>query len=181
MEAQARVMQTFQFMGTQAALADATAGDGSPQAHSTREICNTTGNVGGLMLDDASFVASVMSFDMTLGNNLRNRPAIGRETTLSHGRGRSAPDGTLNAYFTDTTILEKFLDHESAALLVPIVDVAGNLLSVFLPNIEFPDGWPTVEGIDTDLMLAATFNATLHTTLGYAIQVDQLDVATGSS
>lgn len=181
MDAQARIMQTFQFSGTNAVLGAATAGVGEPMAHSTRPICNTTGNVSGLVLNDGLLVAPVLSMNFTLGNNLRNRPALGRETTLIHGTGRSAPDGTLNAYFDDTDLLEKFLNHESVALMVPIMDAQGNLQSVFMPHIEFADGWPTIDGIDTDLMLNEAFNATAHPTLGYAIQVDQLDAVAEES
>ncbi len=184
LEAQARVMQTFAFMGTQAYLNTEdppVSFGGDAAAHSTRPICNTTGNIGSLTWDGLPFTDNVMSLDFTMGNNLRNRPAISRETTLVHGRGRSTPDGSMNAYFESAALLQKFLEHEAASLLVPITDADGNLMSVFLPHIEFPSGFPSIPGIDTDVMLPMDFNATNHDTLGYAIQVDQLDAPAAGS
>lgn len=181
MEAQARVLQTFQFMATQALVGTSSQGDGSPTAHSTRSICNTTGNIGGLIWDGEAFASNVAAFDFTLGNNLRNRPAISRETTLVHGKGRSEPDGTLSTYFEDPSLLEKFVEHEEASLLLPIIDPDGNLHSFHFPHLEFPEGFPTIEGVNTDVMLDLAFNATIHEELGYIVQVDQLDAPGASS
>jgi len=180
MEAQARVMQTFDFMGAKAYVDDATAGDGSPLVPSTRTICNTTSNIGSLIWNDALYTDNVMSFDLTLNNNLRNRPAISREITLEHGKGLCEPDGNLNVYFESKDQLEDFINHVTASLLLPIIDPDGNLLSIHMPQLEFPSGFPSIEGINTDTMMNLAFNATHSPGEGYTIQVDQLDAPTGS-
>lgn len=180
MEAQARVLQTFDFLGTKAVSDDATVGDGSPTDPSTRYICNTTGNIGGLIWDNAAFTSNVMSFTMALNNNLRNRPAISSETTLKHGKGRCEPNGTLNCYFESAALWESFLAHTAASLLLPIIDPDGNLCSIHMPHLEFPSGFPTITGINSDVMLPLEYNATYDDTLRYVIQVDRLDVAAGS-
>lgn len=180
MEAQARVLQTFDFLGTKAISGAATIGDGSPTDPSTRYICNTTGNIGGLVWDGAAFAENVMSFSMALNNNLRNRPAISRETTLQHGKGRCEPNGTLNCYFESPDLWEAFLAHTAASLLLPITDPDGNVCSIHMPHLEFPTGFPTITGINSDVMLPLEYNATYDDTLGYVIQIDRLDVAAGS-
>lgn len=174
MEAQARLLQTFEFMGTQGLEDSATFGNGSPVAPSNRPICNTTGNIGSLIWSGSALTANILSFQMTLANGLRNRPALSRETTLQHGTGRCEPDGTLQVYFETAALYRSFLDHESASLLLPIVDAQGNTTSIFMPNLQFPSGSPTIEGVNTDIMLPLAFNARHDETLDYVIQIDSL-------
>lgn len=179
MQAQDRVLQTFDFLGTKA-LSGSTAGDGAPTESTDRFICNTTGNIGSLIWNGSAFQSDVLNFTMALNNNLRNRPAIGRETTKKHGKGRSEPNGSINAYFESTDLLEAFINHDSASLVMPITDPDGNLLSIFLPHLQFPTGFPTIPGVNSDVMVALEYNATIDTTLGFVIQVDRLDVQNGS-
>lgn len=181
MEARARLLQTFEFMGAEGLQASASSLSGSQVAETTRKICNTTGNIGALLWNGAALDANVMSFSLALGNNLRERPAISRETTLQHGTGRNEPDGTINTYFDSRDLYNAFLAHEDASLLLPITDPAGNLFSLWFPRLQFPSGTPTIEGINTDVMQELEFNATYHPTLGYHLQVDSVDVAGESS
>jgi hypothetical protein len=53
-------------------------------------------------------------------------------------------------------------------------------MSIHLPHLEFPSGFPSIEGINTDVMMPLDFNATFNPTIGYTIQIDQLDAAFGS-
>jgi hypothetical protein len=182
MQPQARILQTFAMMGARVATpVDATIGDGSPLLPSARTICNTTGNIGTLIWDGSAFSRNVLSFQMTLNNNLRTRPALSREITLEHGKGRCEPDGTLTTYFEDRAELESFIEHETARLLLPIRDPAGNLFSIYIPQMEFPSGFPTIPGVNSDVVLPLTFNATASEEAGFTIQVDQLDLEESGS
>jgi len=175
LEARAVAQMSFGFMGARLIESTATHGDGSPTGPSTNPILNTTANVATLFYDGAALGANVMSFEMALNNNLRERPAIAKLFTLEHGKGTIDLTGTLNTYFEDATLLQAFLDHDSAALLVPLFDANGNGMTVFLPEIKFPAGSPVAEGINTDVMLPIEFQALLDAALGYVIQIDQLD------
>lgn len=175
MEAQARLMTTFEMMGTSGgATTPATAGVGNLPA-STASICNTSDNIGSLIWDGSASTYNVMSLDFTLTNNLRNRLAISRDSTLEHGKGRSEPDGTMEVYFETAELYNIFFNHGRAALHLPIVDPDGNHISIHLPHLKFPTGAPAIEGVNTDLMLPLEFNALRDETLEYVIQVDRLD------
>lgn len=176
LEARARALSSFGFMGTQHLEGTATYGDGSPTAPSTQPILNTTGNVGGLLWDGAAFSANVMSLSLNLLNNLRDRPAISRETTLVHGKGTIDLTGTISAYFEDGSLLDDFIEHTDRELFIPLIDSAGDVMSIHMPRIQFPNGNPNIEGINSDVMIPLEFQATLDASAGYIIQVDQLSV-----
>jgi len=175
LEARARALSTFSFMGTKQLEGAATYGDGSPDTPSTNPILNATSNVGGLLWNGSAFASNVMSLSFAMNNNLRDRPRISSEVTLEHGKGTINLTGTINAYFDDDTLLSAFIDHSNAELLVPLVDADGNTMSIHLPKIQFSNGNPEIEAINTDVMVDLEFQATLDTTAGYIIQVDQLD------
>lgn len=178
MEARAIARATFGMLGAQGLNpATSTNGDGSPTSPSTNGILNTSSNIGGLLWSGAALAANLMSFDMTLNNNMRDRPVISSLFTLEHGKGTIDLTGTLTAYFEDETLLDAFINHSSASLLMPYQDAAGNGMSVFLPNIKFPNGNPVVEGINTDLMVPLEYQALVDSTLGYVVQVDSLAAA----
>lgn len=178
MEAQARILQTFGVMGAKMLDATATHGDGGNTTASTRDIVNSTSNVGAILLDGSALAVNLSSFAMSLNNNLRERPAVGRLYTLEHGSGTIDLTGSLETYFEDGTMLAKFLNHTSFALDIPIIDSDGNLFSIHLPKAYISDeGAPTADGINTDIILTNNFQATYDSTAGYLIQVDQLDVA----
>lgn len=180
MEPQAMITQSFDFMGTQAFEGgdSSTYGDGSPTPPPSRDICNTTGNVGTIRWNDAALTANILSFTMQYNNNYRNRPAIGHETTLPHGKGTGEPDGTCTVYFDDAAMFQSFVAHEDAEILMPIIDVDGNLCSIYMPHVQFASGSPPIDGLNTDVNLAMDFNATIDVAKGFYIQIDRLDVVT---
>jgi hypothetical protein len=175
LEARSRALMSFAYMGTEQRSGTATYGDGSPTAPASNPILNTTSHVGGLRWDSAAFASNVMSLSLTLNNNLRDRPAISRETTLEHGKGTIDLTGTLTAYFEDGSLLADFIAHTDRELLVPLIDSAGDLMSIHLPRIQFPAGNPVIEGINSDVMVPLEFQATLDSAVGYIIQIDQLE------
>jgi hypothetical protein len=177
MEAQARILQTFGMMGAKMIDGTTTYGDGANTVASVRDIVNSTSNVGSVLLDGAALAVNLSGFSMSLNNNLRERPAVGRLFTLEHGSGTIDLTGAIETYFEDGTLLAKFLNHTSFSLDVPIIDADGNLFSVHIPKAYISDeGAPTAGGINTDIILTNNFQATYDATAGYLIQVDQLDV-----
>ena len=177
MEAQARILQSFGMMGAKMLDGTATYGDGANTVASTRDIVNSTSNVGAVLLDGSALAVNLSAFSMALNNNLRERPAVGRLYTLEHGSGTIDLTGSLETYFEDGTLLAKFLNHTSFSLDIPIIDAAGNLFSIHIPKAYVSDeGAPTADGINTDIILTNNFQATYDSTAGYLIQVDQLDV-----
>ena len=175
LEAQGIAQISFGFMGARQIEGNATYGDGSPTAVSTNPILNTTANVGTIRWDGATFGSNIMGVTMALNNNLRERPRIGSLYTLEHGKGTIDLTGNINCYFEDPTLLTSFIDHDSADLLLPMIDANGNLMSVHLPQIKFTSGAPPTEGINTDVMMDLEYQALLDPTLDYVIQIDQLD------
>lgn len=174
LEARAIARLNFGMMGSKLIAGAATYGDGSPTAVSTNPVCNATGNIGTILWNGSALGANAMSFDMTLNNNLRDRPAISHLSSLVYGKGTIDLTGSLNCYFEDPTMLTALLAHTSADLFIPIIDADGNVMSIHLPELKFSNGTPQAEGINTDLMANMEFQALVDPTLGYVIQVDQL-------
>jgi hypothetical protein len=175
LEARAIASMSIGLMGARLLDSAATFGDGSPTGVSSNKILNTTENVATLYVDGVALTANVMTFDMALNNNLRERPAIANLFTLEHGKGTIDLTGTLDTYFEDAALLTAFLDHDSAEVLVPLYDADGNAMTIHLPEIKFINGSPQAEGINTDVMLPLEYQALLDAALGYVVQIDQID------
>jgi hypothetical protein len=171
----ARVLQSFGILGAQALSATATYGDGSPVAPNANPILNSTANIQTILLDGAAAAVNVMNIEFALNNNLRDRPAIARAYTLEHGKGTIDLTGTLETYFEDGTMLDKFLLHSSSDILIPFRDADGNGMSLHMPEVKFSSGSPMVDGVNTDVVIPLEYQAILDATLGYVIQVDQLE------
>jgi hypothetical protein len=82
--------------------------------------------------------------------------------------------GTIEAYFEDLALYEKFEDHTASSLSFRFTDAGGNVLIVTLPRLFFARGPVFASGINTDVMVPLEFQAVRDPTLDCEIQIDAL-------
>lgn len=167
------VTGSFGFQGTQAANAGTTF-SGSIVAPTTTQIVNATSNVGGIF-EDTTYTAlttAIQGFSFNLDNALRNQMAVGSKFPAGIGYGRQTVSGSINAYFQNAALYNKFLNHTSSALSFAFADAAGNAMRVTLPKVFFNTSNPNIGGIDQDVMEQIEFTAVLDPTTACQIQID---------
>lgn len=105
----------------------------------------------------------ITELNLSLTNNLESRFVIGEDSTLEHSIGRSNITGSINAYFQNATLLEKFLNETESSIEFTLTDPANNSYTILLPKIKYTGGQPDVSGqgsIPINLPFQAIYDAT---------------------
>ena len=125
----------------------------------TTDVVGATANVGGILIADQPAPCLVQSIDLTVDNALRNQNAVGSKYPCGIGYGRMSVNGTITVYFQDLTLYNQFLNHSDLSLEWGFTDLAGNGVHFYLPRVKIATDTPALEGIDTDVLEAADFQA----------------------
>ena len=83
-------------------------------------------------------------------------------------------EGTMQAYFEDLTLLNKFYNHTSSSFSMRLTDAGGKVMIVTFPKLYYADGNPPASGINTDVLLPLKFQAIYDATTACQIQIDVL-------
>lgn len=144
-----------------ATVGSATVGTGSHEAATTTDpmyVTDITLTEGGLAL------ASATSLALTVENGLRAQQALGSDGLRGVGYGGFRASGTLEAYFENTTLLAKALNHTASNIGIVTADAAGNEYEWSIPRIRY--GNPTLNnpGPNGDIIASLPFTAILDPT-----------------
>lgn len=171
-EAQQIVTGSVGFIGKDGTL-QGTSLDASPTAANSNEIMNAIGNVGSIR-ENGVEVASpnyIRSISLELANNLRQQYAVGSDSLIGVGTGKCDVTGTINTYFGNSDVLDKFYDGTRTSIDFRLTDAAGNTYIFDIPEIEFESGNATAQGQDQDVFAEMGFRAMRDPTYGFTIQV----------
>lgn len=140
---------------------------------------NAAANVGAIFEGDSysALTTAIQGFSLNIDNALRNQMATSTKTPAGIGYGRQTVTGTLSAYFQNTALYQKFLNHTATALSFSFEDDAGNAMRVTLPRVYFTSDTPNIPGIDQDVMENIDWTAVLDPTTGCQIQIDMIAAA----
>jgi hypothetical protein len=167
------VTGSFGFMGATSAVNTSTYA-GTPVAATTTQILNATTNIGSVMEGTtlAPLTTGLQGFSMNLDNSLRAQMAIGSRFPREIGYGRQVITGSINAYFSDLSLYQKFIDHTATALMLSFTDGVGGGVRIFLPKVYFTTDARGLGGIDQDVMEKIDFAAVYDTTADGQIVMD---------
>lgn len=168
---------TVSFMGKSASTS-ASALSGSTYATApTHDVLNASSDIGriaenGTVVSDPNYV---LEAQITINNNLRQKPAVGQLGSVDIGAGELNISGNLNTYFGDTTLLTKLLNNTATSLDMRFFDNSSDNRTILIdiPRLKFSSGFPEVPGKNQEIPLNMGFQAYLHPTLQYTIKVQQ--------
>jgi len=152
----------FGMIGKREVSVTSTIGDGSPTAATTTSVMNGIDNVVGIFEGGTSF--DLTSFNFTLTNNLRERLKIGTLGAFELGKGSIDISGSFTAYLSSNTLPDKHLNWTDTSIAVVMEDAAGNAYALDIPSVKIVDSDRNATGLNTDVLLNATFNGKLHPT-----------------
>lgn len=148
---------SFEFMGKNAVRNVTTQLPGTPVASYTYDIHNAVKGVGQLWEGTAPLTSTfVKSLTMAVNNNLRGQKAIANLGNVGIGAGDIEITGTVEVYFADGTIYDKFLNDTYTQIILSTVDTSGNGYVITLPRVCLMNGKIVAQGENQDIM--ATFD-----------------------
>jgi hypothetical protein len=80
--------------------------------------------------------------------------------------------GTLNAYFEDDVMYQKFLNHTQSSLTITLTDAGGNTIVITLPRIYYTKGPVNITAGNEDVMVPLEFTALRDPTTNLTIAMD---------
>lgn len=165
---------SFSFTGTTTAYAATTIGTGPNVAATANQVFDPTDSLGVIYIDGTASSACIRSLNLTTTNNNRNTQCLGSLFPSNINMGTLGVTGTAELYFSDYTLLDKFLAGTAISLSYSFSDADGNWMVIDMPNVKFNTG--TLSGIskNSDVMTSLSFTALYDSTAGYVIQVSSL-------
>jgi len=167
------LMTTFGFLGKNE-LSSATALGSSYVAASTNPALNTVDNFYKLMLHDGTTLTDqgTTAFNMELNNNLRARLQAASLGAISVGTGVCDVKGSFQGYFTDKTLIEKYLDFTTMGMAAQFESITPlNVFIIDLPAAKFTSAKRVCGGINTDIMADISYESQLGGVTGNTIGV----------
>lgn len=163
----------FDFIGKDMVVAGATAGTGAQVAATNNPIMNAVTNVQNIMEGGSTSLLAFKEFKFALDNKLRAQDAIGSLAAKGIGAGRAEVTGSLNAYFENSSLYQKYLDGAVSSLSYRTKDDAGNAYIVTLPKVKYTSGQVQAGGNDQDIMANMNWTALRDSTTNCMIQIDK--------
>lgn len=139
----------------------------------TTEVVSATANVGALAVNGVEQSTAIRSIQFSLEGNLRNQQAVGSKFPVGIAAGRLNLTGSIEAYFADGAMYDRFLNHETVSLAFPIIDVDKNTYYFTIPAFKVTSDPVAPGGIDQDVMETMEFSALRDAATRCMMQIDR--------
>lgn len=159
---------TFDFMGLTMASGTATLLNASMTPSLNFDVQNAVTGVGNIWEAGAPLVStSIKTFSLNIDNSLRAQEAIGTLGAVGIGVGTLVASGSLEIYFADGSLYNKFLTDAYTSLIVSTKDAAGNGYVFTFPKVQLTSAKANAGSKDSDLM--ASYNWEAYADAGNAV------------
>lgn len=166
---------SFGFMGSAEESLEETAGSGSYDARTTTVVMTGANHVPNFIENQIEL--GILSFSMSLNNNLRTRLEVGTLGVASMGVGSVEITGSLSVHLEDATLYNKYLDQDSTSIAIGVQDTAGNGYVIELPAVKLTESTRNAGGLNTDVIGEFEFRAHMDATEQITIRIVRFPVA----
>jgi hypothetical protein len=136
-----------------------TAGDGSPVAYTDTERYDAGPNLGTLDEAGTGVGQLIRQITMDIDCGLRERPIVQSINSAQFGLGDTRISGTMQVYFADADLMNKYLGNTTTSLGFALSNSQGSL-QVTLPNVWLRSKTNDASQREADQMI--NFNWTAH-------------------
>lgn len=153
---------TFTFIGKDLIPPTATTNlNGAPTASNTYDIQNGVKGVGQIWEGGAPLAGTkIKRVSLDIDSGLRAQDALGELGLAGVGIGTFVVKGTLEVYFANGALFDKYLNDTYTSISFSTKDADGNGYVITLPRVQLTNGKVVAGGRNTDLM--ATFEYTAY-------------------
>jgi hypothetical protein len=148
---------------------------GTTTPSATNTMFNATANFfnlleGGLPLPGTY----ARSMTINVANNLRGQKALGVMGSVGIGSGQFDANASLELYFANMTMYNKFVNNIASSISVRLSSTAGGAGYVYtFPNVKYTDGAYPTPGLNQDVVLTLPFQALLDPVTGAAMIIER--------
>lgn len=171
LNSRAEILASFALMGQKEILATAIVSGATYTAANTEPVMTSGVSVASLTVGSISPAPTVRALSLSVGRNLRTRPALTSLYTAEFGKGRCDVTGTLEAYFESNALYQAVLDHGGGSISFTVGNTANKKYTVLIPNARFLDGSRAIAGNDADVMVSIPFRGIYDATEGCSIKI----------
>lgn len=165
---------SFSFQGKQLSASSASV-FASTQAVSANDVMNAVDNITDILVDGVPVSDNAACFtnvQFTVNNSLRDQPCIGSLALGGIGIGRTQVSGTLEAYFRDRALFEKYLNFSTVSVSFRAT-LGGNSYLFDFPAVKFTSGQVVAGGNDQDVLTSLNFEAKRDPTSGFMVAINR--------
>lgn len=171
--ADGRITGSFTLLGSKEVTKTASEGTG--------HIVATTTNIvtGANHVDDIfenKQEAKILSFSMSINNNLRTRLQVGTLGAVSVGSGSILVTGSLELYLPDATLFDKYLNQTPSSFAIGVTDGNGNGYIIEIPTMRITDGTRPAGGLNTDVVGTFEWQAYMNPDEQISIRITRFPV-----
>lgn len=162
------------FMGQdQQAVVGSSYMPGTSVASLTNSVYNSVANVFSV-LEGGTSVTGVRSLTLNVNNNLRGQEVIGTLGYAGIGAGQSVITGTLELYFQNATLYNKFVNNTASSLAVRVSASSTGIGYVLrFPNVKYTDSGTPTPGANQDIILSQPFQALRDSSTNAQMLIDR--------
>jgi hypothetical protein len=151
---------TFSFIGKDMLRRGTTWLTGAPNASLAFDIQNAVSGVGNIWENGAPLASTfIKSLSMDLDSGLRAQDAIGTLGLVGVGIGTFMAKGSLEVYFADGVLFDKFLGDVFTSISFSTKDTAGNGYIITFPRVQLTSAKVMAGAKDSDLMASFEYTA----------------------
>jgi hypothetical protein len=121
----------------------------------------------------------ILSFSMSVTNNLRQRMQVGTLGVVDMGMGTIEISGSVSLYLTDATLFDKYLNQTPTSFAIAFTDTDGNSYLIELPALKLVDGTRPAGGLNTDVVGEFEWRAYLDSSEGITVRIARFPTTTG--
>lgn len=125
--------------------------------------------------DGVTSTMVIKAMSVNINNNLRAQDAIGTLGHVGVALGKLDVTGNIEAYFTDLTSYNRFVQGTSFALSFKVNDKNGDYYKFTFPAVKFESGNVVSGGLDQDLVFKGTWRAIYDATALCMVQIDKFN------
>lgn len=167
-----------EFLGQGASQQAGTLLNASVTASTANAVMNGVSNVANILEGGAALSGTyIKSLSLDISNNLRGQDAIGTLGNVGVASGTVEVTGSIELYFADGTLYQKFINNTSSSLSFRINDASLNGYVFTLPNVKYSGGKINAGGINQDVMVSLNFQALRDSVSGNTIVIDRAGTA----
>jgi len=123
----------------------------------------------GTLSEGGSGIAIVTGIEMSLANNISPLQVIGTNKAIGMSEGRATVTGTVSAYFSTATLLNKFINETESSLSFSVTDGTRSM-TFAMPRIKYSGGDVPVSD-EGPIVLSMPFQALYSTSLEHTLKI----------
>lgn len=122
----------------------------------------------GTIKEGGSTISVVTSLSLDIKNNISPAYIIGQKVAGALPAGRCSVTGSLTCFFTDTAMIDKFINETSSSLEFTLGNGTTESYTFLLPKLKYTSGQPDVSGegqIEISMAFEALYDSTEATNM----------------